>query len=181
MTILHAKTFYIVRHGQTTDNEAGLISGGGRDPNLTDLGRQQAGLAAQIFAALDPIPSRIVVSGLVRTHQTAWIITGHNKHVIDVRINERYLGDLDGLISEEEQIRRKILPGEESPDDQRARVVEAVNHHLSEEGSVLFVCHGGTVRRILEATNLKGRVEAHNGIIYRIFPTDGGWDVSQPV
>lgn len=175
--ILHRKIFYIMRHGQTTDNEAGMISGGGRDVSLTNLGREQAVLAAQAFLNLSPKPERIVVSALIRTHETARIVCGHDNHVIDRRMNERYLGELDGTITEEEQKLRINLPGEESVVDQAERVLEALNEHLSGPETVLFVCHGGTVRRVLEATGLKGKAEAHNGIILALSPENEGWTV----
>lgn len=176
--ILHRKMFHVVRHGQTTDNADGLISGGGRDPDLTDAGREQAIKAAAIFARLDPAPSRIVVSALRRTHQTAAFITNGADFYIDERLNERYLGELDGKISEEEQARLRVLPGEESVPDQALRVLAALNQHLSESEAPLFVVHGGTIRRILEAANLKGKVEAHNGVIYTFHPApDDGWNV----
>lgn len=176
--ILHRKTFHVVRHGQTTDNAAGLISGGGRDPDLTDAGRSQALDAAGIFANLTPDPSRIIVSALRRTHQTAQLITNRPDFHVDERLNERYLGELDGRISEEEQKRLGALPGEEAVADQALRVLAALNHHLSESTAPLFVVHGGTIRRILEAAGLKGKVEAHNGVIYTLHPASGdAWNI----
>ena len=168
--ILHRKIFYAVRHGQTHDNAAHVISGGGRDPDLTDFGREQAQKAAQTFALLSHVPTRIIASTLKRTHQTASLIAPHIPHEIDARLNERYLGELDGLISEQEQIKRGTLPGEENVADQAARVIGALNDHLQHDAVALFVAHGGTLRRILEAANLKGKVEAHNAVIYGFAP-----------
>lgn len=179
MTILHRKIFYMIRHGQTHDNAAGLISGGGRDPDLTDLGRQQAQNAGRAFLLLNPAPARLIVSALIRTHQTGALVAPHLKQTIDARLNERYLGELDGRISEEEQIRLGVLPGEESVADQFSRVIESLNTHLAEDTPALFVTHGGTLRRVLEATGLKGKVEAHNGILYAFHPQDAAaWTVA---
>lgn len=176
--ILHRQIFHVMRHGQTTDNEAGLISGGGRDPDLTELGRTQAMAAARIFSCLAPAPSRIIVTALRRTHQTAQLVTQQKDFHIDARLNERYLGELDGQITEEEQKRLRVLPGEESTTQQSLRVIDSLNHHLAECVAPLFVVHGGTIRRILEAANLKDRIEAHNGIIYTFKPVTGTtWDV----
>lgn len=175
--ILHRKLFYVMRHGQTYDNAAGLISGGGRDPDLTDIGRKQALLAAQALSLASPPPTRVIVSGLKRTHQTALLTAPHIPYEIDARLNERHLGELDGLITEEEQKLRKVLPAEESVDAQLARVVEALNTHLEHDAVPLFVAHGGTVRRILEATDLKGKVEAHNAVIYGFAPDQEKWRV----
>lgn len=170
--IFHEKLFYVMRHGQTHDNAAGFISGGGRDPDLTDLGREQAMSAASIFASLSPPPTRIIASGLKRTHQTAMLVAAHIPYEMDERLNERHLGELDGLISELEQRTRGALPGEESVAAQMARVVESLNDHLLNDAVPLFVAHGGTIRRILEATDLKGKVEALNAVIYGFAPDD---------
>ncbi len=179
MTILHRKIFYMIRHGQTQDNAAGVISGGGRDPHLTDLGRVQAEKAGLAFKHLNPAPARLIVSALIRTHQTGALVAPHLPRTIDARLNERYLGALDGKITEEEQIKRGVLPGEESVADQFARVIESLNAHLEEDAPALFVTHGGTLRRVLEATGLKGKVEAHNGILYAFHPQDAAaWTVA---
>lgn len=177
MPILHRKIFYVMRHGQTHDNAAGLISGGGRDPHLTYLGREQASLAAKAFLALSPTPTRIIASALIRTHQTAEILAPHIAYEMDARFNERHLGELDGLITEEEQKRRGVLPHEEETAAQYARVLEALNHHLTHDDVTLIVSHGGTIRRILEATGLKNRVEVHNAVIYGFAPEGNGWRV----
>lgn len=175
--ILHRKIFYMMRHGQTTDNAARLISGGGRDPDLTDLGKQQTQQAAAIFAALSPAPSRIIITTLKRTHETALIVAGHDKFHKDGRLNERYLGELDGRISEEEQKRLHVLPGEESAEEQSLRVLSALNHHLFECEAPLFVVHGGTIRRVLEAARLQDRIEVRNAVIYAFRPSGDGWDI----
>lgn len=178
--ILHRKAFYIMRHGQTTDNAAGMISGGGRDPHLTDLGREQAQEAAAIFAKLNPAPTRIVVSALIRTHQTAALVCGHSNHVIDARLNERYLGPMDGTINEEQQKALGVLPGEESSAAQALRVLEALNHHLDGDETILFVCHGGTVRRILEAAGVRDKFNVPNATIYAVLPDNAGWAFHAP-
>lgn len=172
--ILPHKVFYVMRHGETHDNAAGLISGGGRDPDLTDLGRAQAALAAKTFRTLSPMPTRIVASSLKRTYQTAALVASHIPYEIDERLNERHLGELDGRISELEQRKRITLPGEESVAAQMARVIESLNTHLARDEVSLFVAHGGTLRRILEAADLKGKVEAHNAVIYGFAPDGDG-------
>jgi broad specificity phosphatase PhoE len=55
---------YLVRHGKTT---AGW--GIEKDPGLDELGRAQAGAAAQQLASLGPLP--IITSPLTRTRKTA--------------------------------------------------------------------------------------------------------------
>lgn len=67
-------TFYIVRHGQTAANKAGLKQGTINSPQtyLTSLGKEQAANLAAHFdiSGFD----RIYVSPLVRTQETAKIL-----------------------------------------------------------------------------------------------------------
>ena len=173
------KAFYMIRHGQSADNALGLISGSGSDPDLTELGRKQARQAAEIFQSLNPPPVRIVASSLKRTHQTAEHIIGHTDYIRDADLNERHLGDLDGKISEVEQKKMKTLPGEETSAEHLKRVVSSLNKHLAEKELSLFVCHGGTVRRVLESLGLKNIVNVANARIYKFEPTEFGWTVSE--
>ncbi len=169
--------FFMMRHGQTSDNASGIVSGGGSNPSLTDLGRAQARAARDVFAALAPQPARIIVSGLARTHETAAILAPALAPIHDADLNERYLGGLDGKVTEAEQRRLKTLPGEESRDAHAARVLAAINKHLAGAGTALFVCHGGTVRRIMEATGLENAYAVGNAQIYRFEPDNGNWTI----
>lgn len=174
------KPFFIMRHGQSTDNATGLISGAGSDPHLTAQGRLQAEEAREIYKTLSPLPDRIIVSGLVRTHQTAHLVVGHTDFVIEPGLNERHLGELDGKISESEQKARKTLPGEESATAHAIRVIMAVNRHLEDSDLPLFICHGGTIRRILEETQLTDAVTVGNAEIYSLMPSGTIWTISRP-
>ena len=174
MTITR-KPFYLMRHAQSTDNEQGLISGAGSDPHLSALGRAQAEEARQVYLKLGTLPEKIIVSGLVRTHQTAHLVVGHTDFIIDPNLNERHLGDLDGKISEAEQITRKTLPGEESSADHRARVLKALNQHLTRDTLPLFICHGGTVRRVMELTGIRHEQRIGNAEIFYLAPGTSGW------
>ena len=91
-----AKSFYMVRHGETTDNAKGLISGGYSNPSMTDLGRQQTREIRNVYMHLDPKPKKPIVSNLNRTHEASEIITGHSDYEIDPGLDERSFGYLDG-------------------------------------------------------------------------------------
>lgn len=173
--ILHQKSFYMIRHGESTDNAAGMISGGGRDPDLTDQGRKQAMNASAHFLKLSPQPTKIVVSALRRTHQTAALVTGNMPHIMDERLNERYLGELDGTITEAQQKSMGALPGEETSKDHFARVMEAINHHIADDDVTLFVAHGGTLRRVLEAVNITPSPIITNATFYHFFHDKNEW------
>lgn len=164
-----------MRHGQSEDNARGFISGAGSDPDLTELGREQARLARDIYLKLSPLPTRIIVSTLKRTHQTAHLVVGHTDFIIEAGLNERHLGDLDGAITEAEQKSRKVLPGEELSNAHRARVLAAINAHLSGNDIPLFVCHGGTIRRVIELAQITDKITIGNAEIYRFLPESNGW------
>jgi broad specificity phosphatase PhoE len=80
---------FLVRHGQTEPNAAGLLLGRA-DPPLTALGRRQAGAIAGAL----PAPARVVSSPLRRARDTA---AAFGQPVeIDDRWIEMDYGDADG-------------------------------------------------------------------------------------
>ena len=80
---------FLVRHGQTAANAAGLLLGRA-DPPLTELGRRQA----TALAAALPVPSRVVASSLGRARETAAAF-GQPVEVDDRWVEMDY-GELDG-------------------------------------------------------------------------------------
>ncbi|MFM6953991.1 MAG: histidine phosphatase family protein [Sphingobacteriaceae bacterium] len=63
-----AKTFYIIRHGETDLNSQGIIQGRGMNTDLNEKGKAQA---AAFFNTYQHIPFDVVyTSTLKRTHQT---------------------------------------------------------------------------------------------------------------
>lgn len=168
-----------MRHGQSADNLAGLISGGASDPDLTEEGKAQAAAAALIYQSLKNRPSKIISSRLKRALQTARILSGGNDVFEDKDLNERHLGELDGLITEAEQKLKKILPGEECSTLHKARVLRAVNKHLETDDIPIFVCHGGTIRRIIEALEIKNTASIMNARIYHFRFQNGEWNMKE--
>jgi broad specificity phosphatase PhoE len=81
---------FVVRHGQTAANAAGLLLGRA-DPPLTDLGRRQA----EALAVALPEPDRLLSSPLLRARETAAAFG------VEVQIDDRWLeldyGELDGV------------------------------------------------------------------------------------
>ena len=86
----------LVRHGQDTDNVAGLLNGR-RDTELTELGREQA---REVAAKLLDYNIQIIYSSpLKRTYETAQIIAaklGLADIIKDDRLMERDFGILTG-------------------------------------------------------------------------------------
>jgi broad specificity phosphatase PhoE len=81
---------FLVRHGQTAANAAGLLLGRA-DPPLTALGQRQA----EALAVALPTPDRLVSSPLRRARDTAAAFG------VEVQIDDRWIeldyGELDGV------------------------------------------------------------------------------------
>jgi broad specificity phosphatase PhoE len=86
----------LLRHGQTEWN-AGSRMQGQLDTDLTELGREQAGAAAEVLAKRQPLV--IVSSDLRRALDTATALGERSGvHVsVDERLRETHLGDWQGL------------------------------------------------------------------------------------
>lgn len=157
--------FLLVRHGQSTWNEAGRWQGQA-DPPLTPLGRRQAAEASAAVGSVDAV----FASTLERARLTAEIIAeqiGVGPVVAIPDLVERTAGEWEGLTRTEiddrypgflEHGRRP--PGWE-PDEvleERAmsaldRIVAAIVAGLGEEGGdvdldVLVVTHGGLIYQV---------------------------------
>lgn len=88
-------SIFLVRHGATEPNLAGLRCGGDLDVPLTDLGRHQAVEAAHRILEIEQPVGLIVASHLQRTQETAAIISrmlGNIEVVIEPAFAERRLG-----------------------------------------------------------------------------------------
>ena len=84
---------YLVRHGQTEANAAGLIQGQS-DFGLTDAGRRQAEALAAFLPAGDGV--EVIASPLRRALATAAPIAGERPITVDPRWMEMHFGDLEG-------------------------------------------------------------------------------------
>lgn len=145
----NATVLYLVRHGRTAANAAGLLLGR-LDPGLDDVGRWQAERLAEALAkVLGPEP-RVISSPLTRTRQTAAYLGA------DVEVDDRFVevdyGVLDGVALRDvppavwEAWRRDthFAPeGGESFASVFERVAEAVDGLLGEGGDadVVVVSH----------------------------------------
>jgi len=118
---------FLVRHGQDTDNAAGILNGR-RDTELTELGREQAEKVAEKLRDNDV--QIIYASPLKRAYETAWIIATEleiDEVVADEHLIEREFGILTGKpISDIPKYTDKILP------------TDRVNYFLEVEGAEDF-------------------------------------------
>jgi 2,3-bisphosphoglycerate-dependent phosphoglycerate mutase len=163
-------TLVLVRHGQSEWNLKNLFTGW-RDPDLTELGVQEATAGAKALADYGIKFDIAFTSDLTRAQKTCKIILDGvgqpNLDVIkDQALNERDYGDLSGLNKDdarakwgEEQVhiwRRSYdvpPPGGESLKDTGARVwpyymTEILPRVLRGE-KVLVAAHGNSLRSLL--------------------------------
>ena len=157
-------TFYFVRHGVTEPNFRGFRCGGDLDIPLMDIGCDQAYLLAKQIEKMNLEIGVIITGSLIRTRQTASIISGVLANVpieVEPLFNERRLGQWNNRpISEtEELLRAKVTPpGGESEEDFSLRLIQALDHikpHLDRRpllvsskgvGRVLNLLMGGQER-----------------------------------
>ncbi len=155
-----------IRHGQSVTNNQGRFQGQ-LDSPLTDLGREQARALARRLVREGWSLSAIHTSDLSRAAETAQILGDALRAPVfpDERLREHDVGILTGLtlVQIEEQypeINRALhhdpvlpaIPGEESQDAFRQRVVSMLDQIRSshgEEQAVAIVSHGRTLGMIL--------------------------------
>jgi probable phosphoglycerate mutase len=165
-------TLYFVRHGVTEPNFRGYRCGGDLDIPLMDIGCDQAYLLAKQIERMKLRIGVIVAGSLIRTRQTASIISGVLGNIpveIDPLLNERRLGQWNNRpISEtDELLAAKITPpGGESEEDFHRRVAMALQNlqpHLDRRP--LIVSSKGVGRVMNALLGGQGRMQVGNGEI----------------
>ena len=165
-------TLYFVRHGVTEPNFRGYRCGGDLDLPLMDIGCDQAYLLAKQIERMNLRIGVIVAGSLIRTRQTASIISGVLGNVpieIDPLLNERRLGEWNNRpIADTEELlaARATPPGGESEDDFRHRVAAALENlrpHLDRRP--LIVSSKGVGRVLNMILGGQGRMQVGNGEI----------------
>ena len=160
-------TVFLVRHGRSHANTAGILAGWSPEVHLDEVGLAQVGSLATRLAALRL--SGIVASPLERTVETAEAILDAQgpscEIAIDARVGECRYGDWTGRrIADltKEPLWRTVqdhpssvtFPGEggESMVSMQARAVEAVrdyNDRFGARGRYVVVSHGDVIKAIL--------------------------------
>jgi len=154
MTVLSIKHFYMIRHGETTANAGGFVSGSFDTP-LTDKGRKQAKEAGIILKSLKDTPKLIVHSPLSRAKETALLLNERLNLPLreNALIAERDLGDWTGFLIKEWLERRKkglTPPNGETSEAFEKRVISGIGNIMTfPEGPVLIVTHAGVFRAFL--------------------------------
>ena len=178
-----------VRHGRTTDNAKGVISGGAADPDLVPEGREQAKASNIVYKALEGKglvnkDTKVFTTDRTRAVDTAKFFTGRanaENFTIDQRLLERLLGDWDSKLTERLQKEVKKIdgfspPSEEKPADHKAHVEECLDQRIKESNGTPFiiVSHGGTTRRIAAYFGIEEGLEVQNAVPHHAVSKDGG-------
>jgi broad specificity phosphatase PhoE len=150
----------LLRHGRTSYNAGGRFQGQ-LDTPLDELGRLQAGVAAEELVHLKP--TVLIASDSTRAADTAAALAQRTglESQLDPRLREIHLGTWSGLTRDEA---RERFPDEydawmaghdvargggETYGEVGQRAVAAIEEHLpavGSEGTLVAVTHGGTAR-----------------------------------
>lgn len=154
--------YYIIRHGETAFNRAGIVQGSGVDSDLNEIGREQA---ACFYAKYKDVPFGLVlVSRLKRTAQTAAPFVEQGIETVKIaELNEINWGAQEGKVASPEgrlvfketlkawsegNYEARTTDGESAAE--LAARLERVKKTLEEvtEENVLVVTHGRTLRAL---------------------------------
>ena len=160
----------LVRHGQSEWNAKNLFTGW-KDPNLTDLGIQEAIKAGDLLETRNLKFDLMFTSDLFRAQETGRLILEQMNHadiqvIKDQSLNERNYGDLAGLNKDEarekwgeEQVhtwRRSFdvpPPGGESLKNTAERVLPyfelEIMPKVKEGLNILVAAHGNSLRALV--------------------------------
>jgi broad specificity phosphatase PhoE len=158
--VIRGRRIVLWRHGQTAWNLERRFQGT-TDIELTATGVEQARRAARLLAALGP--DAIIASDLSRTRATAAELARLTGVEVthDENLRETYAGAWQGLTHQEiterygeqyaawkrgEAVRRGGGELETEVADRAAPVVEAAADKLPDNGTLVVVSHGGTIR-----------------------------------
>ena len=162
------KRIYLLRHGQTEFNVKKLVQGRCDSP-LTDLGRQQAGMAAAWLKDHDVVPDKVVSSPLGRAMDTASLVAtellGPDAAVEPCEgIIERGYGTFeegphDALPTDVWDPGEDLVPfGGEGSRALQERMVGTLTNLMGAEGieTLLAVSHGSASRQFIKAAAPEG-------------------------
>ena len=160
----------LVRHGQSEWNKKNLFTWW-KDPNLTDLGIEEAKKAGNLLKERGLAFDIMFTSDLFRAQETGRIILdqmnlSHIEVVKDQSLNERNYGDLAGLNKDEARVKwgdervhiwRRSFdippPGGESLKNTAERVLPYFNSEIlpkiRESQNILVAAHGNSLRALV--------------------------------
>ena len=149
---------YLVRHGRSRANEAGLVTGTPTDV-LSDEGLAQGARMAAWLADTGIVADRHVVSQWNRARQTADLLIPHARWEVDARVGETDAGDvadwtLERFLAAEPRFHdhpANRYPGGESHLELNERVLGWLRAQLEEPCErLMVVAHSGPVSCVLQ-------------------------------
>ena len=160
---LISKKIYLIRHGETDLNRAGVVQGSGVDTSINDFGKKQANL---FYDKYKQIPfDKVYTSKLKRSIQTVnKFINKGIPHQSLIGLNEINWGDSEGMTfnSEADKYYHSVISkwqsgetdfpveGGESPDDVLERQKPALQEILSsKDDQYILICMHGRAMRVL--------------------------------
>ena len=150
--------FYLLRHGRSVANEAGLVTGNPSD-SLCINGQAQVGQMKVWLEQSGLIADRYVTSHWARARETAVTLFPEENWKIDPRVGETNAGlvadfTLHDFLREQSDFYANpanSYPGGESHLNLNARVLAWFYEELSQPcGSVMLVAHSGPISCILQ-------------------------------
>ena len=162
-----ATEILLVRHGESRPaipgNPFPLVDGHG-DPELSELGRQQAVLVGERLRSL-PIDA-VYVTKLRRTSETAAPLCNHlgMNPILEPNLHEVFLGEWEGgifrikaaqndpvIVQMRQEERWDVIPGAESVNVFKDRIRQGLKNIVSNHPNqlVVAVVHGGVIGQIL--------------------------------
>jgi probable phosphoglycerate mutase len=144
----------MIRHGQSVSNVNRILSHDLNAYPLTEEGREQAKRVGKEISRLSP--KKVFTSPILRAYQTATIIGEENGliPIIDDRLKERYLGELNNKQFEPNEhwklklAKKEIeIKGIENWELLRRRIREFINDlRRTENGVIVAVSHSDPIR-----------------------------------
>jgi probable phosphoglycerate mutase len=145
-----------VRHGHSVSNQNKILSHDVNNYPLTEEGQSQAKNTAKELLKLKI--TKIFTSPILRAYQTATIIANELGliPIIDDRLRERYLGDLNNKkFDPSDHWKIKLIKGQidvrglEPWESMQRRMIEFVNSIKNEEGAIVAVSHYDPIRALI--------------------------------
>ncbi|BDC18315.1 2,3-diphosphoglycerate-dependent phosphoglycerate mutase [Acidianus sp. HS-5] len=145
-----------IRHGHSVSNQNRILSHDINNYPLTEEGQLQAKNVAKELLKLKI--TKIFTSPILRAYQTATIIANELGQIpiIDERLRERYLGDLNNKrFDPSDHWKIRLIKGQievkglEPWESMQKRVTEFVNSVSNEEGAVIAVSHYDPIRALI--------------------------------
>lgn len=155
-------TLYLLRHGLTQGNLQRLYYGSSDLP-LCSQGLAQLHAQKAAGGYPDVRGLLVITSGMLRTEQTLAAVYGETQHECWADLRELDFGafELKGYeqLKDDADYQRWLngtlpqnrIPGGESEEDHRKRVLRALKRLLAQPRDVLAVVHGGSITIIMQA------------------------------